>query len=286
MSAQAKIRRKTVTKIRAAKGKAPLVCLTAYTAPIAALADEVADLILVGDSAGMVVHGFENTVPVTLDMMIMHGQAVVRASQAACVVVDMPFGSYEESPEIAYRNASRIMQETGCTAVKLEGGAHMAPTIAFLVKRGIPVMAHIGLTPQAVHAMGGYKTSGRCRTEWAEVEADAKAVVEAGAFSVVLEGMAEPLAAKITSMISAPTIGIGASAQCDGQILVIDDLLGLTPRVPTFVKKYADLDGVIREALTAYAADVRDRSFPALEHTYALKEDEEALKAANEAKSA
>jgi len=286
MSAQAKIRRKTVTKIRAAKGKAPLVCLTAYTAPIAALADEVADLILVGDSAGMVVHGFENTVPVTLDMMILHGQAVVRASNAACIVVDMPFGSYEESPEIAYRNAARLMQETGCTAVKLEGGAHMAPTIAFLVKRGIPVMAHIGLTPQAVHAMGGYKTSGRCRTEWAEVEADAKAVVDAGAFSVVLEGMAEPLAAKITGMINAPTIGIGASAQCDGQILVIDDLLGLTPRVPSFVKKYADLDGVIREALTAYAADVRDRSFPSLEHTYALKEDEEALKAANEAKRA
>jgi 3-methyl-2-oxobutanoate hydroxymethyltransferase len=279
MSAQAKIRRKTVTKIRAAKGKAPLVCLTAYTAPIAALADEVSDLILVGDSAGMVVHGFENTVPVTLDMMILHGQAVVRSTQAACVVVDMPFGSYEESPEVAYRNASRVMQETGCTAVKLEGGAHMAPTIAFLVKRGIPVMAHIGLTPQAVHAMGGYKTSGRCRTEWAEVEADAKAVAAAGAFSVVLEGMAEPLAAKITGMIDIPTIGIGASAQCDGQILVIDDLLGLTPKVPSFVKKYADLDGVIRGALAAYAAEVKARSFPSLEHTYAVKDEDEAKRA-------
>jgi 3-methyl-2-oxobutanoate hydroxymethyltransferase len=279
MSAQAKIRRKTVTKIRNAKGKAPLVCLTAYSAPIAALADEVSDLILVGDSAGMVVHGFENTVPVTLDMMIMHGQAVVRASQSACIVVDMPFGSYEGSPEVAYHNAARIMQETGCTAIKLEGGAHMAPTIAFLVKRGIPVMAHIGLTPQAVHAMGGYKTSGRYRTEWAEVEADAKAVADAGAFSVVLEGMAEPLAAKITGMINIPTIGIGASAQCDGQILVIDDLLGLTPNVPSFVKKFADLDGVIRQALAAYAAEVKDRSFPDLVHTYALKDQKEAKRA-------
>ncbi len=289
MSAQAQIRRKTVTKIRAAKGPAadgpasknnvPLVCLTAYTAPIAALADEVADLILVGDSAGMVVHGFENTVPVTLEMMITHGQAVQRASQKACTVVDMPFGTYEESPEIAYRNAARVLQETGCTAVKLEGGQHMAPTIEFLVKRGIPVMAHIGLTPQAVHAMGGYKTSGRFRAEWAGVEKDAEAVVNAGAFSIVLEGMAEPLAAKLTAMIPIPTIGIGASAQCDGQILVIDDLLGLTPRVPSFVKKYADLDGVIRAALAAYASDVKTRSFPALEHTYALKDEEEARRA-------
>ncbi len=279
MSAQTKVRRKTVTKIRAAKGKAPLVCLTAYTAPIAALADEVADLILVGDSAGMVVHGFENTVPVTLDTMILHGQAVVRVSKRACIVVDMPFGSYEESPEVAYRNASRVMQETGCTAVKLEGGAHMAPTISFLVKRGIPVMAHIGLTPQAVHAMGGFRTSGRCRDEWADVEADAKAVAEAGAFSVVLEGMAEPLAAKITGLVNIPTVGIGASAQCDGQILVIDDLLGLTPKPPSFVKKYADLDEVIREALGRYAEEVRSRAFPALEHTYAVKDEGEAKRA-------
>ena len=279
MSAQSKTKRKTVTKIRAAKGKSPIVCLTAYTAPIAALADEVADLVLVGDSAGMVVHGFENTVPVTLDTMILHGQAVVRATRAAWVVVDMPFGSYEESPEVAFRNASRIMQETGCTAVKLEGGAHMAPTIKFLVKRGIPVMAHIGLTPQAVHAMGGYRTSGRCRDEWADVEADAQAIAEAGAFSVVLEGMAEPLAAKITGLVNIPTIGIGASAQCDGQILVIDDLLGLTPRVPRFVKKYADLDGVIREALGRYAEEVRARAFPGLEHTYAVKDEDEAKRA-------
>jgi len=279
MSAQAKQKRKTVTKIRSSKGKTPIVCLTAYSAPIAALADEVSDLILVGDSAGMVVHGFENTVPVTLDMMILHGRAVVDASKQACVVVDMPFGSYEESPETAYRNAARVMQETGCTAVKLEGGTHMAPTIAFLVKRGIPVMAHIGLTPQAVHAMGGYRTSGRCRDEWTEVEADAKAIADAGAFSVVLEGMAEPLAAKITSLINIPTIGIGASAQCDGQILVIDDLLGLTPRVPRFVKKYADLDGVIRDALGRYADEVRSRAFPAVEHTYAVKDDEEAKRA-------
>lgn len=278
MSAQAQIRRKTVTKIRAAKGKVPIVCLTAYTAPIAALTDEVADLILVGDSAGMVVHGFENTVPVTLDMMILHGQAVMRASKRACIVVDMPFGSYEESPQVAYRNAARILQETGCTAVKLEGGVHMAPTIEFLVKRGIPVMGHIGLTPQAVHAMGGYKTSGRCRTEWADVEKDAEAVANAGAFSIVLEGMAEPLAAKLTGMIRIPTIGIGASAHCDGQILVTDDLLGLTPRVPSFVKKFADLDGVIRTALSDYAKEVKERSFPALEHTYAVK-DEEAKRA-------
>lgn len=280
MSAQSQVRRKTVTSIRKAKGKDPIVCLTAYTASIAALADEVSDLILVGDSLGMVVHGFENTVPVTLDMMILHGQAAMRGSQRAVVVIDMPFGTYEESPEIAYRNASRIMQETGATAVKLEGGVHMAPTIEFLVKRGIPVMGHIGLTPQAVHAMGGYKTSGRCRTEWAAVEADAKAVEEAGAFSIVLEGMAEPLAAKITGQIGIPTIGIGASAHCDGQVLVIDDMLGLTPRVPSFVKKYADLDGVIRGAVKAYADEVKARSFPSLEHTYAVKDDEPEAKRA------
>lgn len=278
MSAQTQIRRKTITKIRAQKGGDPMVCLTAYTTPIAQLVDEVSDLILIGDSLGMVVHGFENTVPVTLDMMILHAQAVMRGSQRACVVVDMPFGTYEESPEVAYRNASRVMQETGCTAVKLEGGTHMAPTIDFLVKRGIPVMAHIGLTPQAVNAMGGYKTSGRKVSEWARVEDDAKAVTEAGAFSIVLEGMAEPLAAKITHLIDIPTIGIGASAQCDGQILVTDDLLGLTGRVPSFVKKYTDLRQVIGGAVAAYAEEVKARAFPALEHTYALKDDEPPLK--------
>ncbi len=278
MSAQTPIRRKTVTKIRAQKGKDPLVCLTAYTTPIAELVDEVSDLILIGDSVGMVVHGFDNTVPVTLDMMILHAQAVLRGSQRACIVVDMPFGSYEESPEIAYRNASRVMQETGCTAVKLEGGTHMAATIEFMVKRGIPVMAHIGLTPQAVHAMGGYKTSGRVKSEWARVEADAIAVTNAGAFSIVLEGMAEPLAAKITKLIEIPTIGIGASAQCDGQILVTDDLLGLTGRVPSFVKKYADLRGIIHDAVGSYAADVKARAFPALEHTYSLKDEPPPLK--------
>jgi 3-methyl-2-oxobutanoate hydroxymethyltransferase len=272
MSAQAEIRRLTVTQFARQKGKRPLVCLTAYTAPMARLLDAHVDLLLVGDSLGNVVHGFDTTIPVTLDMMILHGQAVMRGSQKALIVVDMPFGTYEESPEQAFRNAARIMRETQCTAVKLEGGERVAETIAFLVQRGIPVMAHIGLLPQGVQAAGGYKTRGRTRDDWAPVEADARAVAEAGAFSVVLEGVAEPLAAKITGEVAIPTIGIGASAQCDGQILVTDDMLGVTGRQPSFVKRFEDLGGRIEAAARAYAEEVKARSFPGAEHVYPMKE--------------
>lgn len=273
MSKPVVIRRLTVPKIRCQKGKTPIVCLTAYTAPMAKLVDSHADLILVGDSAANVIHGFDNTIGITLDHMIMHAQAVMRGSEKALVVVDMPFGTYEESPQVAYRNAVRVMQETGCTAVKLEGGTLMAETIAFLTQRGIPVMAHIGLTPQAVQTMGGFKTQGRKKSEWARLEADAKAVEEAGAFSVVLEGMAEPLAQKVTGILQIPTIGIGASAACDGQILVIDDMLGMSERTPSFVKQYASVANDISGALEAYARDVRKRNFPGPEHTYAMKKE-------------
>ncbi len=265
-------RRKTVTQIKARKGGDPIVCLTAYSAPMAHLVDAHADLILVGDSLGMVVHGLDSTVPVTLDMMIMHGKAVMRGTENACVIVDMPFGSYEESKEAAYRNAAEIMQRTRCTGIKLEGGQSMADTIAFLTERGIPVMGHIGLQPQSVNARGGYQAAGRSRSEWGDILADALAVQEAGAFSVVIEGVAAPLADKLTRELEIPTIGIGASANCDGQILVLDDMLGLGDRVPKFVKKYADLAGTIDEAIGTYAAEVKDRSFPAEEHTYKMRE--------------
>ena len=211
MSSLKSTKRMTVPKIIGRKGGEPIVCLTAYTAPMARMMDGHVDLILVGDSVGMVVHGMENTIGVTLEHMILHGQAVMRGSDQALVVVDMPFGSYEESPEVAFRNAARIMQETGCTAVKLEGGAELAETIDYITRRGIPVMGHIGLLPQSVHAKGGYRVVGRDESEWDAIEADAKAVAEAGAFSVVLEGVAEPLAERITHAIDIPTIGIGAS---------------------------------------------------------------------------
>lgn len=271
MSAQAPLRRRTAEDIRRRKGETPIVSLTAYTAPMAALLDDSADFLLVGDSLGMVVHGLDSTVPVTLEMMILHGQAVMRGSSAALVVIDLPFGSYEASPEQAFAAAARVMRETGCGAVKLEGGERMAPTIRFLIERGIPVMAHVGLTPQAINTLGGFKAQGRSREEWPKIIADAEAVVAAGAFAVVIEAVAEPLAAEITQRLAVPTIGIGASAACDGQVLVLDDMLGLTGRVPKFVKTYADLAGVTRDAVAAYAEDVRARRFPGPEHVYALR---------------
>lgn len=274
MSKPAVIRRVTVPKILSRKGKTPVVCLTAYTAPMARLVDAHADLILVGDSAANVIHGFDTTLSITLDHMIMHAQAVMRGSERALVAVDMPFGTYEESPKVAYRNAARVMQETGCTAVKLEGGAHMAETIAYLSQRGIPVMGHIGLTPQAVQVMGGYRTQGRKKEQWARIEADAQAVEEAGAFCVVLEGIAEPLAAKLTESLKIPTIGIGASPACDGQILVVDDMLGLSQKTPSFVKHYAQLLPTISEAIKTYADEVKERQFPGPEHTYGMKDSE------------
>ena len=269
MSASNPMRPVLPADIKARKGSDPLVVLTAYTTPMARLVDPHCDVALVGDSLGMVLHGLPSTLGVTIEMMILHGRAVVRGLSRAMPVIDMPFGSYEESPAQAFRNASRIMAETGAPAVKLEGGQHMAETIAFLTTRGVPVMAHIGLTPQAVNTLGGYKVVGRDE-EAAAVMADAKAVEDAGAFSVVLEKVPVGLAGRISAALSIPTIGIGAGAQCDGQVLVIDDMLGLfTDFRPKFVKRYAELGKTASEAIAAYAAEVRARSFPAAEHGFA-----------------
>ena len=271
MSVQTQLKRITVPQIRAHKGAEPVVVLTCYHAHTAKLLDSHVDIILVGDSLGMVMHGLETTLGVTLDMMITHAKAVMRGSSRALVTVDMPFGSYEESPQVAFRNAARIIQETGATAVKLEGGTRMAETIQYLTDRGIPVMGHIGLTPQSVNVMGGFKTVGRTETDWPAILADAKAVADAGAFAVVLEGMAEPLAARITAEITIPTIGIGASSACDGQVLVMEDMLGLNPNPPKFVRQYAQLGPAIEEAVAAYARDVRERRFPGVENVYPMK---------------
>lgn len=268
MSVSARKKAITPVDVRARKGAEPLVTLTAYTTPMARIVDRHADIILVGDSLGMVVHGLPSTLGVTLEMMILHGKAVRRGCQKALLVIDMPFGSYEESPEQAFRNAARIMTETGCGAVKLEGGVSMAETIAFLTKRGIPVMAHVGLLPQSVNVVGGYKVQGR-GADAERVLADAKAVAEAGAFSVVLEKVSEPLGRRITGEITIPTIGIGASAACDGQVLVLDDMLGLFEDFkPSFVRRYAELGGTVDAAVAAYAEEVRARAFPAEEHVY------------------
>lgn len=261
-------RRKTVTQIAKLKGERPIVSLTSYHAHTAAIVDEHADLILVGDSLGMVMHGMESTVGVPLDLMIMHGQAVVRGTKRALIVVDLPFGSYEESPSIAFRNAARVMKETGCGAIKLEGGRRMAETIHFLTERGIPVMAHTGLTPQSWNVMGGYRTQGRDEDSWPEHEADARAVADAGAFAIVLEGMVEPLAARITGQVAIPTIGIGASVHCDGQILVLEDMLGLNPHPPKFVKTFGNLGAGIEDAVRRYAEDVKSRAFPTEDQVY------------------
>lgn len=271
MSIQKTMRRMTAPQIEARKGGDPIVSLTAYHAHTAGLIDSYVDFLLVGDSLGMVMHGYSSTVPVPLDLMIMHGSAVVRGSEQALVVVDMPFGSYEESPNIAFRNAARVMKETGCGAIKLEGGAYMADTIGYLTQRGIPVMAHIGLTPQAVNVMGGFKTQGREEKDWERLELDAKAVSDAGAFAVVVEGVAELLAARITKQIPIPTIGIGASVDCDGQILVLEDMLGLSPRVPKFVKEFGNLGEAIQNSVKAYASEVKSRQFPSREHVYGMK---------------
>jgi 3-methyl-2-oxobutanoate hydroxymethyltransferase len=268
MSATAEGKAVTPPDVAARKGAIPLVCLTAYTTPVARLVDRHCDIVLVGDSVGMVLHGLQSTLGVTLDMMIMHGKAVRRGLGRALMVVDMPFGSYEEDKEQAFRSAARVMAETGCAAVKLEGGESMAETIRFLAGRGIPVMAHVGLTPQAVNAFGGYKVQGR-GGEGERVMHDARAVAEAGAFSVVLEKVPELLASKITEEIAIPTIGIGASAACDGQILVVDDMLGLFSDFrPKFVKRYAELGREAEAAIAAYASDVRGRRFPAAEHVF------------------
>jgi 3-methyl-2-oxobutanoate hydroxymethyltransferase len=272
MSVHARTDRITVPAIRARKGGEPLVSLTAYTAPVASLLDPHCDLLLVGDSVGMVLYGMETTLGVTLDMMIAHGRAVAQRCEHACVVVDMPFASYEESPEQAYRNAARIMRETGCDAVKLEGGTEMVGTIEFLVKRGIPVLAHIGLLPQSVNVVGGFSARGRSQEEAAAIMADAHAVTEAGAFAVVIEGTVESLSREITEAIEIPTIGIGASPACDGQVLVTDDMIGLfSDFTPRFVKRYANIADAYTAAAEAYAKDVRARAFPEMKHCFGVK---------------
>jgi len=257
-------------ELRARKGGVPLVCLTAYTTPMARLLDPVADLLLVGDSLGMVLYGFDTTLPVTLEMMIAHAGAVMRGAKRASVIVDLPFGSYQESPAQAFRNAAHAMRESGAAGVKIEGGEVMAETIRFLVARGVPVLGHIGLQPQSVHALGGFRAQGRNAEEAARILADARAVAEAGAFAVVVEGTTEPVAREVTAAIDIPTIGIGASPACDGQILVTEDLLGLFAEFkPRFVKRYAELAPAIAGAVAAYAEDVRARRFPGLDHVYA-----------------
>jgi 3-methyl-2-oxobutanoate hydroxymethyltransferase len=268
---QEAIKRVTAPEITARKGGAPIVCLTAYTAPVAEILDEACDLLLVGDSVGMVVHGLPNTVGVTMEMMILHGQAVMRASRRALVVVDMPFGSYEGSKEKAYENAARLLKETGCQAVKVESGPTVPETIEYLVRRGIPVMGHVGLRPQAVLVDGAFKAKGKREDERVRVIAEAEATADAGAFCVVVEGVAESLAREVTAAIDVPTIGIGASSGCDGQILVTDDMLGLFDWTPKFVRRYADLRGTIASAVRAYAEDVRARRFPAPIETYYAK---------------
>ena len=264
-------RRISARDLRARKGREPIVCLTAYTTPTAEILDAHCDLLLVGDSVGMVLHGLPNTVGVTLEMMILHGQAVMRGSRRAMVVVDMPFGSYEADPRVAHANAVRIMKETGAQAVKVESGQDVPETIAYLVRRGIPVMGHVGLRPQSVLVEGAFKAKGRNPAERARVLEEARATAEAGAFCIVVEGVAESLAREITEAIDAPTIGIGGSAACDGQILVTDDMLGLFDWTPKFVRRYADLRGEISNAVRAYADDVRARRFPAAAETYFSK---------------
>ena len=271
MSVQQEIKRLTAPDICARKGATPIVCLTSYHAHTARILDQYCDVILVGDSLGMVMHGLETTIPVTLDMMILQGRAVMRGSKRALVVVDMPFGSYEESKEQAFRSAARVLKETHCGAIKVEGGRRMAETIAFLVERGVPVMAHIGMTPQAVNVLGSFRARGREESEWSQFEEDGRAVADAGAFAVVIEAVAEPLAKKLSEQLPIPTIGIGASPACDGQILVLEDMLGLSPWVPKFVKRYTDLGPSIGRAVEAYAEEVRARSFPGPEHVYPMK---------------
>lgn len=262
-------KRLTTIDIAARKGGVPIVALTCYTAPMAALLDAHVDILLVGDSLGMVVYGMENTLPVTLDMMICHGRAVALHARRALVVIDMPFGSYQASKEEAFTAAARVMAETGAHAIKLEGGREMADTIRFLVERGIPVMGHVGLMPQRVHALGGYRYQGRNEGEAMTILQDALAVAESGAFSLVIEGVKEEAARHITAQLRIPTIGIGASPACDGQVLVIDDMLGLGGGyVPSFVKRYAHLSETIEQAVKAYAEEVRSRAFPSVEYCF------------------
>ncbi|GAA0863298.1 3-methyl-2-oxobutanoate hydroxymethyltransferase [Sphingopyxis soli] len=262
------MKRLTVPRIRQRKGGEPIVMLTAYTVRMAQLLDPHCDMLLVGDSLAQVIYGLPHTVGVTMDMMALHGAAVVRGSYHAAVIVDMPFGSYEGSPQQAFDNAARLLKETGAAAVKVEGGKVLAPTIEFLTQRGIPVMGHVGLTPQAVNILGGYGVRGKSEEEARSIVEDAVAVAQAGAFSIVIEGVLESIAIEITNKVACPTIGIGASAQCDGQVLVTDDMLGMFERVPKFVKRYGTLSGAVTDAVKDYADEVRSRSFPTGDQIY------------------
>ena len=265
------MQRISANDIRLLKGKVPIVCLTAYTAPMARAIDVNVDLMLVGDSLGMVLYDYENTLQVSLEQMIDHAKSVVRASSKSCVIVDMPFGTYEESVDKAFLNSARVMKETNCNGIKLEGGQKMSDTIKYLTKSSIPVMGHIGLQPQSVLIDGGYKVKGKIKSEWQKYIDDALAVEKAGAFSIVLEGMTEPLAAEITSILKIPTIGIGASPKCDGQILVTEDMLGMTNVAPKFVKKYVDLNKLIKDSVNKYSYEVRNRVFPSSDHLYNMR---------------
>ena len=267
----APMKRLTVPGIRQRKGGEPLVMLTAYTVRMAQLLDPHCDMLLVGDSLGQVIYGLPHTVAVTMEMMCAHGAAVVRGSYHAAVIVDMPFGSYEASPEQAFTNAARLLKETGAAAVKLEGGAVLAPTVDFLTSRGIPVMAHVGLTPQAINILGGYGVRGKSDAEAKSNVHDAVEMANAGAFAMVIEGVLEPIAIEISRTVACPTIGIGASAQCDGQVLVTEDMLGLFERTPKFVKRYGRMSNVVADAVIEYARDVRDRSFPTEQNIYKPK---------------
>ncbi len=268
--------RKTIKDIASHKGShtVPLVCLTAYTAPMARLLDPHCDLLLVGDSVAMVVYGEPSTLQADMEMMIRHGRAVANATQNALIAVDMPFGSYQGSREQAFENAARFMRETNCGCVKLEGGAEMAETVLYLTQRGIPVCGHVGLQPQSVNTMGGFKAQGRDEPGAQKILNDAKAIEAAGAFCIVLEGVAETLGVQVTNALSIPVIGIGASAACDGQILVAEDMLGITQgKKPKFVKEYADTASLMESAVKQYADDVRARRFPDTAFTYqALKQ--------------
>jgi 3-methyl-2-oxobutanoate hydroxymethyltransferase len=269
VSTQTRRKRITAPELQARKGGEPIVSLTAYSAPMARLLDPHVDVFIVGDSLGMVLYGMDSTLPVTLDMMINHGAAVVRGSDRACVTVDMPFASYQESPAQAFASAARILQETGCGAVKLEGGEEMAETVRFLVDRGIPVMGHVGLTPQSVNTLGGFRVQGKGRAAAQRIVADTIAIAEAGAFSIVVEGTVEAVAQEATAAVAVPTIGIGASAACDGQVLVTEDLVGLfSDFTPSFVRRYVDLGPLVGQAAADYAADVRARRFPGPEHVF------------------
>tara|TARA_A100001015_G_scaffold213976_1_gene240114 strand:+ start:400 stop:1221 length:822 start_codon:yes stop_codon:yes gene_type:complete len=263
--------RKTIHDIQAKAGKEKITCLTAYTAPIARLLDQYVDILLVGDSLGMVLYEYENTLPVTLDQMIEHTKSVIKATSDSCVIMDLPFGTYEESKQLALKNALTSIKETNCAGVKLEGGTLIEETVKYITERGVPVMGHIGLQPQSVIIDGGYKIKGRDKFEWKKYIDDAIALEKAGAFCVVLEGMAEPLAEEITKIINIPTIGIGASAKCDGQVLVTEDMLGLTNISPKFVKEYVNLREPIEKAVKQYVSDVKSGKFPEQQHTYQMK---------------